>query len=76
MAKISLEISIDQIVEIINQLPEKEQLRIRESIKVKKDWAKRLYNLYTPAREEAKKYPEKEVDEDISEAIRAVRNNK
>lgn len=76
MAKISLEVSTDQIIQIIKQLPKEEQLKIRRSIKAKKDWAKRLYDLYAPVRETAKRYPEKEIDEDISKAIRAVRDSK
>jgi AbrB family looped-hinge helix DNA binding protein len=38
-------------------------------------WLEELYDLFAPAREEAKKLPERELDEAIDEAIREVRRS-
>ncbi|MBI4028968.1 MAG: AbrB/MazE/SpoVT family DNA-binding domain-containing protein [Candidatus Blackburnbacteria bacterium] len=37
-------------------------------------WLKELYDLFAPVREETKKYPEKEINDSIDAATKAVRN--
>jgi bifunctional DNA-binding transcriptional regulator/antitoxin component of YhaV-PrlF toxin-antitoxin module len=39
-------------------------------------WARELYDLFAPVREEAAKYGEKEVDADVDKAVAATRRKK
>jgi bifunctional DNA-binding transcriptional regulator/antitoxin component of YhaV-PrlF toxin-antitoxin module len=56
------------------------ELRIR-TVKVTdanahSEWARELYDLFTPIRKEASRFSEKEIDADIDAAVSAVRRKK
>jgi hypothetical protein len=73
MPKVSLEIDTDTLITLIQQLPDEEKQRIRETIRPKSHWLKRLYDLYLPMRKEAQKYTDEEVEKDIQNAIKEIR---
>jgi len=73
MPKVAIEIDSDTLIDIIKQLPDTEKKKIRETIRPKEHWLKRLYDLYLPARKEAQKYTDEEIEKDIRNAIREVR---
>ena len=73
MPKVAIEIDSDTLINIIKQLPDAEKRKIRETIRPKEHWLKNLYDLYLPARKEAQKYTDEEIEEDIRDAIKEVR---
>jgi len=76
MPKIAIEIDSNALIDIVRQLPDGEKERIREAIRPKEHWLKSLYDLYLPARKEAQKYTDEEIERDIKDAIREVRRTK
>ncbi len=73
MSKVAIEIDSDTLIDIIKQLPDTEKERIREAVRHKEHWLKRLYTLYLPARKEARRYEDEEIEKDIKDAIRKIR---
>lgn len=73
MPKVAIEIDSDTLIDIIKQLPDTEKKKIRETIHPKQHWLRRLYDLYLPARKEAQKYTDEEIEKDIRDAVREVR---
>ena len=76
MSKIAIEIDSESLIDIIKKLPEGEKEKIRELIRPKNHWLRRLYDLYLPVRKEAQKYEDEEIERDIKDAIREVRKTK
>lgn len=73
MPKVAVKIDSDTLIDIIKQLPDAEKKRIRQTIQPKQRWLKMLYDLYLPARKEARKYTDEEIEKDIHDAIKEVR---
>ena len=59
-------------------LPEGAQVYVVITPQAKPDalWARELYEMFAPAREEAGRYSEAEVDDDIDAAVAAVREKR
>lgn len=73
MPKIAIDIDSNTLINIIKQLPDAEKRKIREVVKPKEHWLKRLYDLYLPVRKDAQKYTDEEIEKDIKDAIKEVR---
>lgn len=73
MPKVAIDIDSNTLINIIKQLPDAEKRKIREVVKPKEHWLKRLYDLYLPVRKDAQKYTDEEIEKDIKDAIKEVR---
>ncbi len=73
MAKTKTEISLGDVLRFVKKLPDEDKRKVREAIMPKKHWLKQMYDLFKDVRDDAKKYPEDEVNRIIDQAFHEVR---
>lgn len=75
MAVMQLEVPFDQIVNLMEQLTEEQKTSIRRKLS-SGNWVRKLYEIFKDVREETKKFSEEEINRDIEEAIKEVRQRR
>ena len=73
MAKTKTEISLGDVLRFVKKLPEDDKRKVREAVMPRTNWLKEVYDLFEDVREDAKKYPEDEVNRIIVQAFHEVR---
>lgn len=77
MPVMTLEVPFDQVVRVIDQFTQEQKKYIREKLTpINSDWVRRFYMLFEDVRKQTMKFKEEEINRDIENAIKEVREKK